>query len=139
MALPQCKLTLIVFALSMSGSFHNGLLTIIPNTAAVTFQNFLNETFYARHGVFLEHSDFHYLWPLFLNLMTIGGFIGSLMIEPLAERLGRKESFYVVVAFQLLGSLSSAVSYYAYSWELLSFGRLLSGNYFFETETPLVL
>lgn len=128
MILPPGKLTLIVFALSLSGSFHNGFLTIIPNTAAGAFQDFLNVSFYAHHGIYLEHSDFHYLWPLFLNLVTIGGFIGSLMIEPLAEKLGRKKSFYVVVTFQLVGCLASALSYFANSWELLSMGRLLSGK-----------
>lgn len=128
MNLPPAKLTLIVFALSLSGSFHNGYLTIIPNPAAAEFQRFINNSFYDHYGTYLYDSDFHYLWPLFLNLMAIGGFVGALLIELLAERLGRKSSFYVVVAIQLTGGLASAVSYYVNSWELMSIGRLISGK-----------
>lgn len=128
MRVPPIKLLLINFAISLSGSFHNGFLTIIPNNAAISFQTFLNGSFYAHQGIYLNVSHFDYIWPLFMNLMTIGGFVGSLLIKKLAEQLGRKRCFYVVVAFQLTGSLASALSYFLNSWELLSIGRLLSGT-----------
>lgn len=127
--LPRIKLLLIVIAISLSGSFHFGYLLVIPNSASDTFKTFLNVTFFDHHGVYLYDSHYDYLWPLFLNLLVIGGFIGSLVLKPLAERFGRKNCFYVVVVLQAIGCFSSAVAYFIGTWILLSLGRLVSGEH----------
>lgn len=124
----RIKLLIITSIISLSGSFHFGYLIIVPNPAAAAFQNFINDSFYDHHSVYLYESDFRYLWPLFLNIITIGGFIGSLLIKPMAENLGRVKAFYFAAVFQIIGTAASAFSYMAGSWELLTLGRFSSGT-----------
>lgn len=128
MVLPPIKLLIIVLSLSLSGSFHFGYMMIVPNPAALAFQNFHNESFFSHYKFYIYDTEFLYMWPLHLNLMTIGGFFGSLLLNPMSEKLGRKRSFYVVAILQGFGCLTSAISYFLNSWELLTLGRLISGK-----------
>lgn len=52
-------------------------------------KQFYNNTHLERYGRPMEDSLLTLLWSLSVSMYPLGGFFGSLMVAPLANKLGR--------------------------------------------------
>lgn len=52
-------------------------------------QQFYNNTYNERTGDFLDSFTLTLLWSLTVSMFPFGGFIGSLLVGPLVDKLGR--------------------------------------------------
>lgn len=99
----------------------------VMNPSEDSFQNFINTSFHAHFGSFLTDDQWNYVWPVIVNMQTIGGLIGTLFVPYLTERWGRKKICYLTNGTFILTCLLQGIADLAGSWEVLTVGRLLSG------------
>ena len=52
-------------------------------------QQFYNNTYYERTGDFFDSFTLTLLWSVTVSMFPFGGFIGSLLVGPLVDKLGR--------------------------------------------------
>ena len=52
-------------------------------------KEFYNETYYDRSSEYLSDFSLTFLWSISVSMFPFGGFIGSLMVGPLVNKLGR--------------------------------------------------
>lgn len=52
-------------------------------------KQFYNETHHSRTGEFLESVSLTLLWSVTVSMFPFGGFLGSLLVGPLVNKLGR--------------------------------------------------
>lgn len=52
-------------------------------------QQFYNTTYMERYHSLMEENVLTLLWSLSVSMFPLGGFFGSLMVAPLASKLGR--------------------------------------------------
>lgn len=50
---------------------------------------FYNETYYDRTGEHISEFSLTLLWSVSVSMFPFGGFLGSLMVGPLVNKLGR--------------------------------------------------
>ena len=50
---------------------------------------FYNSTYMERYGAPMEEEVLTLLWSLSVSMYPLGGFLGSLMVAPLVNKLGR--------------------------------------------------
>lgn len=50
---------------------------------------FYNETYYDRVGEYINEFSLTLLWSISVSMFPFGGFLGSLMVGPLVNTLGR--------------------------------------------------
>lgn len=67
-----------------------------PNDLGVLFcfvlqlmKAFYNETHYSRFSEYISEFSLTLLWSISVSMFPFGGFVGSLMVGPLVNRLGR--------------------------------------------------
>uniref|UniRef100_A0A915IZS8 Uncharacterized protein n=1 Tax=Romanomermis culicivorax TaxID=13658 RepID=A0A915IZS8_ROMCU len=128
MALPPIKVLLIGLILSLSGTFHFGYQFTVVNPSENVFKEFLNGSQIRQYGRPFSKEQETFLWTLILNLPNIFALFGTMSSSALMEKLGRKKSFYVMVGTGAFGSSMSGLSYWVFSWELFTIGKVISGK-----------
>lgn len=82
------------------------MLCILLTLLCVSFQymqDFYNQTYTDRYGVFMDKNLQTLLWSLTVSMYPLGGFFGSLMVGPLVNNCGR---YVTEVGNALLGQLA---------------------------------
>ncbi|XP_039253378.2 solute carrier family 2, facilitated glucose transporter member 3-like [Styela clava] len=121
------QLVLAATAAVIGSSFQFGYNTGVINAPGDIIQQFINETYYYRHGSYVEAVQLKFLWGLTVSIFAIGGMLGSAVSGTLAGRFGRKRAMLgnnilIVIAITLMGCCRLVGSY-----EMLIVGRLVVG------------
>lgn len=67
------------------------------------------------------------IYTLILSGFPLGGLIGGILNKIIADNLGRKKGIFISMIFILLGGSLEVGSFFAESWLLLFFGRIIAG------------
>jgi len=88
---------------------------------------FYNETYYERNNNYINEFSLTLLWSVSVSMFPFGGFIGSLMVGPLVNKLGRKGTLLFNNIFSIVPAILMGCSEVARSFEMIIVSRLLVG------------
>lgn len=88
---------------------------------------FYNETYYDRTTTYLSDFSLTLLWSISVSMFPFGGFIGSLMVGVLVNKLGRKGTLLLNNIFSIVPAILMGCSEVAKSFEMIILSRLLVG------------
>ncbi|XP_039697929.1 solute carrier family 2, facilitated glucose transporter member 5 isoform X5 [Pteropus medius] len=125
------KLTLVLALATLiaafGSSFQYGYNVAVVNSPAEIMKEFYNETYYDRTSTYLSDFSLTLLWSLSVSMFPFGGFIGSLMVGILVNKLGRKGTLLLNNIFSIVPAILMGCSEIAKSFEIIILSRLLVG------------
>ncbi|ERE81923.1 solute carrier family 2, facilitated glucose transporter member 5-like protein [Cricetulus griseus] len=85
------KPTLILTTLSASfgSAFQYGYNISVINTPHKVFKSFYNDTYFERHGKFMDENSLLLLWSCTVSMFPLGGLLGSLIVGLMVNKWGR--------------------------------------------------
>ncbi|KAH8859733.1 Solute carrier family 2, facilitated glucose transporter member 3 isoform 3 [Schistosoma japonicum] len=107
-------------------SFPFGYQTGVINAPADLIKSFISATLGSRSVSCDEHC-INLIWSLCVTFFLLGGFFGGLTGGILANKLGRKNSLFLLSIPTILGSLLMMFSKMAQSFEMIIAGRFIIG------------
>ncbi|XP_035697052.1 solute carrier family 2, facilitated glucose transporter member 5-like [Branchiostoma floridae] len=120
-------LFLSVFISVFGSPFQYGYSTSVVNAPAELMQDFYKKSFYNFTGGELADDGLTVLWSTTVSIYCLGGLIGSLLVGPLASKIGRKGT----ILFNNIFSLSAAAlmfgARFANSYHMIILGRTIVG------------
>ncbi|XP_028309382.1 solute carrier family 2, facilitated glucose transporter member 5 isoform X1 [Gouania willdenowi] len=122
--------TVLVLATLISAfgsSFQYGYNVAVVNSPSPYMQQFYNSTYAERYGTPMDEGLLTLLWSLSVSMYPLGGFFGSLMVAPLANKLGRKGTLLFNNIFSIVPAVMMGVSEIAKSYEIIIVARFLVG------------
>ncbi|XP_005404101.1 PREDICTED: solute carrier family 2, facilitated glucose transporter member 5 [Chinchilla lanigera] len=120
-------LALATLVAAFGSSFQYGYNVSAVNSPSQFMQQFYNETHYNRTGEFMKPISLTLLWSLTVSMFPFGGFLGSLLVGPLVNKLGRKGALLFNNIFSIVPAILMGCSKVAKSFELIIISRLLVG------------
>ncbi|KAL1282983.1 Solute carrier family 2,facilitated glucose transporter member [Trichinella pseudospiralis] len=111
---------------SAGGSFQLYNFGVV-NLPHATIQRWINETFASRTGSLMPAAQLDAFWSALVSSVSLGAFIGSLCVCPLAERFGRKSSLLFISWLNVFGCSLIAICKLIHAPESLFIGRLIIG------------
>lgn len=120
-------LALATLIAAFGSSFQYGYNVAAVNSPSEFMQQFYNDTYYDRNEQTIESFTLTLLWSLTVSMFPFGGFIGSLMVGALVNKLGRKGALLFNNIFSILPAILMGCSQIAQSFELIIVSRLLVG------------
>nr|XP_020013087.1 solute carrier family 2, facilitated glucose transporter member 7 isoform X2 [Castor canadensis] len=90
-------------------------------------KSFYNETYFERHGTFMDDTVLLLLWSCTVSMFPLGGFLGSLIVGLLVDKCGRKGTLLINDIFAIVPAILMGVSKVARAFELIIFSRVLVG------------
>ncbi|XP_064446039.1 solute carrier family 2, facilitated glucose transporter member 5 isoform X4 [Mirounga angustirostris] len=125
------RLTLILLLATLiaafGSSFQYGYNVAAVNSPAELMKAFYNETYYERNNNYINEFSLTLLWSVSVSMFPFGGFIGSLMVGPLVNKLGRKGTLLFNNIFSIVPAILMGCSEVARSFEMIIVSRLLVG------------
>uniref|UniRef100_A0A8C9QGZ6 Solute carrier family 2, facilitated glucose transporter member 5 n=1 Tax=Spermophilus dauricus TaxID=99837 RepID=A0A8C9QGZ6_SPEDA len=109
---------------AFGSAFQYGYNIAVVNTP---HQSFYNETYFERHGTFMDEKVLLLLWSCTVSMFPLGGLLGSLVVGLLVDRCGRKGTLLINNIFAILPAILMGVSKVAQAFELIIFSRVLVG------------
>ncbi|XP_030368969.1 solute carrier family 2, facilitated glucose transporter member 1-like [Scaptodrosophila lebanonensis] len=104
-----------------------GYCTGVVNSPAVHMRAWCNETLINRYDLHLTDSGMELIWSAIVSIFLVGGAAGSLTGASIANRFGRRSSFYICGMLMSGGAACFFFCRLLGSVELLILGRLLVG------------
>ncbi|KAK2503286.1 hypothetical protein MC885_011356, partial [Smutsia gigantea] len=120
-------LALATLIAAFGSSFQYGYNVAVINSPAELMKDFYNETYSSRTHEYLSEFSLTWLWSLSVSMFPFGGFLGSLMVGPLVNRLGRKGTLLLNNIFSIVPAILMGCSDVARSFEMIIVSRLLVG------------
>ncbi|XP_059111406.1 solute carrier family 2, facilitated glucose transporter member 5 [Peromyscus eremicus] len=125
------KLTLVLALATLiaafGSSFQYGYNVAAVNSPSELMQQFYNNTYQERTQETLDSFSLTLLWSVTVSMFPFGGFIGSLMVGPLVNKLGRKGALLFNNIFSIVPAILMGCSKTARSYELIIASRLMVG------------
>ncbi|XP_004397678.1 PREDICTED: solute carrier family 2, facilitated glucose transporter member 5 [Odobenus rosmarus divergens] len=125
------RLTLVLLLATLiaafGSSFQYGYNVAAVNSPAELMKAFYNETYYERNNIYINEFSLTLLWSVSVSMFPFGGFIGSLMVGPLVNKLGRKGTLLFNNIFSIVPAILMGCSEVARSFEMIIVSRLLVG------------
>ncbi|XP_036034770.1 solute carrier family 2, facilitated glucose transporter member 5 isoform X2 [Onychomys torridus] len=90
-------------------------------------QQFYNDTFKERTQDTLDSFSLTLMWSMTVSMFPFGGFIGSLLVGPLVNKMGRKGALLFNNVFSVVPAILMGCSKMARSYELIIASRLMVG------------
>ncbi|XP_056129132.1 solute carrier family 2, facilitated glucose transporter member 5-like [Lampris incognitus] len=112
---------------AFGSSFQYGYNVAAVNSPSPFIQLFYNATYLERYGRPMEENFLTLLWSLSVSMYPLGGFLGSLMVAPLVNKLGRKGTLLFNNIFSIIPAVMMGVSEIAKSYEIIILARILVG------------
>ncbi|KAI6196516.1 hypothetical protein M3Y94_01118700 [Aphelenchoides besseyi] len=110
-------------------NFLEGYSSSYPNTAADSFQSFINGSYVRRNAAAgLTEWQFTFFYSGFLNIWFLAYLIGTLMTTFFTEHFGRKNSLLVANGCSLIGASISTSAIVFDTPELLFLGRIVAAT-----------
>ncbi|XP_036084215.1 solute carrier family 2, facilitated glucose transporter member 5 isoform X3 [Rousettus aegyptiacus] len=127
----RARLTLVLALATLiaafGSSFQYGYNVAVVNSPAEVMKAFYNETYYDRTTTYLSDFSLTLLWSISVSMFPFGGFIGSLMVGVLVNKLGRKGTLLLNNIFSIVPAILMGCSEVAKSFEMIILSRLLVG------------
>ncbi|XP_027964114.1 LOW QUALITY PROTEIN: solute carrier family 2, facilitated glucose transporter member 5 [Eumetopias jubatus] len=125
------RLTLVLLLATLiaafGSSFQYGYNVAAVNSPAELMKAFYNETYYERNDNYVNEFSLTLLWSVSVSMFPFGGFIGSLMVGPLVNELGRKGTLLFNNIFSIVPAILMGCSEVARSFEMIIVSRLRVG------------
>ncbi|XP_010999097.1 solute carrier family 2, facilitated glucose transporter member 5 isoform X1 [Camelus dromedarius] len=121
-------LALATLIAAFGSSFQYGYNVAAINSPAELMKAFYNETYYDRIGEYMSEFSLTLLWSVSVSMFPFGGFLGSLMVGPLVNKLGRKGTLLFNNIFSIVPAVLMGCSKVAESFEMIVVARLLVGT-----------
>ncbi|XP_067095619.1 solute carrier family 2, facilitated glucose transporter member 5-like [Osmerus mordax] len=112
---------------AFGSSFQYGYNVAVVNSPSLFMKQFYNTTYLERYGRPMEETFLTLLWSLSVSMYPLGGFLGSLLVAPLVNKLGRKGTLLFNNIFSIVPAIIMGVSEIAKSYEIIIFARVLVG------------
>ncbi|KAK0412841.1 hypothetical protein QR680_006441 [Steinernema hermaphroditum] len=121
------KIILVFGTLSVLVNFQEGYSNSYPNTAFLTFKEYINNSYIEREDPKgLQEWQFTWLWSGMLNVWFLGYLVGTFATPYLNDNYGRKTSLLLSNIVSLIGTIV-ATSSIPLRWpELFFFSRVLA-------------
>eukprot|EP00069_Balaena_mysticetus_P008889 bmy_06045T0 len=120
-------LALATLIAAFGSSFQYGYNVAVINSPAKLMKAFYNETYYDRISEYINEFSLTLLWSVSVSMFPFGGFLGSLMVGPLVNKLGRKGTLLFNNIFSIVPAILMGCSEVARSFEMIIVSRLLVG------------
>ncbi|XP_034102529.1 solute carrier family 2, facilitated glucose transporter member 3 isoform X1 [Drosophila albomicans] len=121
------SLNLAGFGATIGAAVPIGYCTGVVNSPAVHMRAWCQQTLKARYDWELTDGALELLWSAVVSIFLVGGAVGSVTGAAIANKFGRRGSFYICGVLLLLGSIFFYICRPLNSVELLLLGRLLVG------------
>lgn len=125
------KLTLVLALATLiaafGSSFQYGYNVAAVNSPSELMKQFYNDTYSDRTGELIGSFALTLLWSVTVSMFPFGGLIGSLLVGPLVNNLGRKGTLLFNNIFSIVPAIFMGCSRIAKSFELIIVARLLVG------------
>uniref|UniRef100_A0A1I7ZFS0 MFS domain-containing protein n=1 Tax=Steinernema glaseri TaxID=37863 RepID=A0A1I7ZFS0_9BILA len=109
--------------------FQEGYSNSYPNTAYLSFQEYINESYIERGNANgLQEWQFTWLWSGILNVWFLGYMFGTFLTPYLTDNYGRKTALLIANIVSLLGTIVATVSIPLRWPELLFFSRIFASS-----------
>ncbi|PAV81220.1 hypothetical protein WR25_14567 [Diploscapter pachys] len=125
--MPSLRMIVVALITSLGGSFHFGFQIVLTNPAEDAFLNFLNMTLGSHYKNGLSESTLENIWSFVVAVVFLGAVFGSLMIRPLADKIGRKRGLYVSIGGQMISGGLSMTAKFIPSFILYVISRITMG------------
>ncbi|XP_006642163.2 solute carrier family 2, facilitated glucose transporter member 5 [Lepisosteus oculatus] len=112
---------------AFGSSFQYGYNIAVVNSPAPFMQQFYNRTYSERFGAPIDDSFLTLLWSLTVSMFPLGGFLGSLMVAPLVNKLGRRGTLLFNNIFSVVPAVLMGASEAAESYEIIIAARVFVG------------
>ncbi|KAM9785631.1 solute carrier family 2, facilitated glucose transporter member 5 [Neosynchiropus ocellatus] len=112
---------------AFGSSFQYGYNVAVIDSPAMFMQDFYRATYLERYGSVMEESLLSLLWSLSVSVYPLGGLFGSLMVAPLANKLGRKGTLLFNNIFSIVPAIMMGFSEMAKSFEIIIVARFIVG------------
>ncbi|XP_056447769.1 solute carrier family 2, facilitated glucose transporter member 5-like [Gadus chalcogrammus] len=112
---------------AFGSSFQYGYNVAVVNSPSLFMKAFYNSTYMERYGVPMEEEVLTLLWSLSVSMYPLGGLLGSLMVAPLVNKLGRKGTLLFNNIFSIVPAVMMGVSETIRSYEIIIVARVLVG------------
>ncbi|KAK4469240.1 hypothetical protein MN116_006812 [Schistosoma mekongi] len=122
----RLKFCLPYLTITLGCSFPFGYHTGVINAPADLIKSFISTTTVAR-STNCDERCIDLLWSLCVTLFLLGGFFGGMTGGILANKLGRKNSLFLLSIPTIVGSLLMMFSKMAQSFEMIFIGRFITG------------
>ncbi|CAK7317308.1 Solute carrier family 2, facilitated glucose transporter member 5 [Vulpes lagopus] len=120
-------LSLAMLIAAFGSSFQYGYNVAAVNSPDELMKAFYNETYFERNNNYINEFSLTLLWSVSVSMFPFGGFIGSLMVGPLVNKLGRKGTLLFNNVFSIVPAILMGCSEVARSFEMIILSRLLVG------------
>ncbi|KAM3871872.1 solute carrier family 2, facilitated glucose transporter member 5 [Diretmus argenteus] len=120
-------LALATLVSAFGSSFQYGYNVAVINSPSPFMQQFYNSAHLERYGRPMEQNFLTLLWSLSVAMYPLGGLVGSLMVAPLVNKLGRKGTLLFNNIFSIVPAVMMGVSEIAKSYEIIIVARILVG------------
>ncbi|XP_036901210.1 solute carrier family 2, facilitated glucose transporter member 5 isoform X2 [Sturnira hondurensis] len=120
-------LALAALIAAFGSSFQYGYNVASVNSPSELMKEFYNATYYDRNSEYLSDFSLTLLWSISVSMFPFGGLIGSLMVGPLVNKLGRKGTLLLNNVFSIVPAVLMGCSEVAKSFEMIIVSRLLVG------------
>ncbi|KAM9685395.1 solute carrier family 2, facilitated glucose transporter member 7-like [Trichechus inunguis] len=112
---------------AFGSAFQYGYNVAMVNTPHKVSKSFYNETYFERHGTFMDENVMLLLWSCTVSMFPLGGLLGSLVIGLLVVKCGRKGTLLINNFFTIVPAILMGVSKVAKAFELIIFSQVMLG------------
>ncbi|KAK5984321.1 Transporter major facilitator family protein [Trichostrongylus colubriformis] len=125
--LPTWNLAKAALLVSIGGGFNFGYQLLITNPAQAAFIEFLNDSYAKTHGVYESRETLVFIWGVIVSTFFWGATVGALLIQTVADRLGRRNGIIGSFLVQIIAVALEILSSFTNSYILYSLARILLG------------
>ncbi len=118
---------IVTIVLSICGASFQFYSFAVLNTPQVIVESWVNRTYFARNGRGFTESELTLFWSFIVGSNAIGAFLGCLLIQFIAETLGRRNGLIANGVLNVLGGLMCGIAKIAKSAEVFILGRFFMG------------
>nr|XP_051714179.1 solute carrier family 2, facilitated glucose transporter member 7 [Oryctolagus cuniculus] len=123
----QPSLALATLSAAFGSAFQYGYNIAVVNTPHQVLKSFYNETYFERHGRFMDEKALLLLWSCTVSVFPLGGLLGSWLVGRLVDKCGRRGTLLINNIFAIVPAILMGVSKVARAFELIIFSRVLLG------------
>ncbi|GAB1289271.1 Solute carrier family 2, facilitated glucose transporter member 7 [Apodemus speciosus] len=123
----QSTLVLTTLSAAFGSAFQYGYNISVINTPHKVLKSFYNDTYFERHGTFMDENTLLLLWSCTVSMFPLGGLLGSLVVGLMVNKWGRKGTLLVNNVFAITSAILMGVSKVARAFELIILSRVLVG------------
>ncbi|XP_042360968.1 solute carrier family 2 member 9, like 1 [Plectropomus leopardus] len=111
----------------MGGSFQNGYHITGMSSPSPFIQRFINSSWYDRYEEPPSQQLITMIWSLIVSMYTVGGLFGSVSVQTISNKLGRKKSMMCSSFVSVVAAVIMLTSKRARSYEMIIVARILFG------------